>query len=55
MSSDIVYTNGDTVLSNVPPSLSTITIKATCVYFRTTNDNDYAFYKAKDTIETCFF
>ena len=55
MSLDIVYTNDETVLSNVPSSLSTITIKASCLYFRTTNDKDYAFYNAKDSIETCYF
>ena len=55
MSSDIVYTDSDTILSNVPSLLRTITIKASCLYFRTSTDKDYAFYNAKDTIETCYF
>ena len=55
-SSDIVYTNGDTVLSNVPKGLTTILVKSSCLYFRSENSfRDYAFINAKDSIESCYF
>ena len=50
-----IYSDDGTVLQNVPSGTVFFIINASCLRIRGENNNDYAFYLCKETIQSCTF